>query len=139
MFDWFKPNDVLWLIPLAPLVACLWIVLVGHAVRRQYAHRPVVLALAVSFAAAVYLLTSVVPGGFGSAGEHGEHAGASHAIVTTIYQWIKVGQLDVAVTLRACDIATVHVGALPEQEPLHAVNVLLDDAVAVNVTDVPLL
>ena len=99
MFEGFKPNDVLWLIPLAPLLASLWIVLVGHAVRRQYAHRPVVLALAVSFAAAVYLLTNVVPSGFGSA--HGEHAEASHAIVTTLYQWIKVGGLDVAVTLRA--------------------------------------
>ena len=101
MFDWFKPNDVLWLIPLAPLLACVWIVLVGQVVRRQYAHRPVVLAFAVSLAAAVYLLTSVVPGGFGSVGEHGEHAEASHAIVTTIYQWIQIGQLDVAVTLRA--------------------------------------
>ena len=66
MFDWFQPNDVLWVIPAAPLLACLWIVLVGQVVRRQHAHRPVVLALAVSFAAAVYLLTTVVPGGFGS-------------------------------------------------------------------------
>ena len=101
MFDWLKPNDVLWLIPVAPLLACLWIVLVGQIVRRQQAHRPVILAFAVSFAAAVYLLTSVVPGGFGTAGEHGEHARASSAIMTTIYQWIHVGGLDVAVTLRA--------------------------------------
>ncbi len=101
MFDWLKPNDVLWLIPLAPLLACAWIVLVGQVVRRQYAHRPVVLALAVSLAAAVYLLTTVVPSGFGHAGAHGEHTEASHAVVTTIYQWISVGQLDVAVTLRA--------------------------------------
>ena len=101
MFDWFQPNDVLWVIPAAPLLACLWIVLVGHVVRRHYAHRPVVLALGVSLAAAVYLLTTVVPGGFGHAGEHGEHGSPSHAIIKTLYQWINVGQLNVEVTLRA--------------------------------------
>ena len=50
MFDWLTPSNVLWLIPAAPLLACVWIVVVGHAVRRQYAHRPVVLAIAISAA-----------------------------------------------------------------------------------------
>ncbi len=101
MFDWFQPNDVLWVIPAAPLLACLWIVLVGHVVRRQYAHRPVVLALAVSLAAAICLLIHVVPSGFGHAGEHGAHGSPSHAIIKHLYQWISVGQLNVSVTLRA--------------------------------------
>ena len=78
MFDWFKPNDVLWLIPAAPLLACLWIVVVGHVVRRQYAHRPVVLALTVSFAAALYLLLQVVPSGFAPPTEHSEHEVTEH-------------------------------------------------------------
>ena len=64
MFDWLKPNDVLWLIPAAPLVACLWIVVVGHVVRRQYAHRPVVLALAISAILSLHLLFNVVPSTF---------------------------------------------------------------------------
>ncbi len=65
MFDWLTPSTVLWLIPAAPLLACLWIVVVGHAVRRQYAHRPVVLAIAISAALSVHLLLNVVPMGFG--------------------------------------------------------------------------
>ncbi len=105
MFDWFKPNDVLWLIPAAPLTACLWIVLVGQLVRRQYAHRPVVLALAISLAASIYLVTNVVPSGFGSAG-HGEHAEVSHAVtypekIDDAYNWIKAGTLTVSFVLRA--------------------------------------
>lgn len=95
MIDWLKEN-VLWLIPAAPLAACLWIVLVGQVVRRKYAHRPLVLGLAVSWVASLYLLTVVVPQGFG----HGEHE-ASHAVVTTVYQWFKIGTIDVPVTLRA--------------------------------------
>ena len=79
MFDWLKPNDVLWMIPAAPLLACLWIVVVGHVVRRQYAHRPVVVALAISAALSFHLLLNVVPTGFVER-EHGTHAdtGAAH-------------------------------------------------------------
>lgn len=95
MAQWLNEN-VLWLIPAAPLAACLWIVLVGHVIGRKYAHLPLVLGLAVSWLASLYLLTSVVPSGFG----HGEHD-ASHSVVTTVYQWIKVGTLDIPVTLRA--------------------------------------
>ena len=94
MTDWLQQN-VLWLIPAAPLVACLWIVLVGHVVRRNYAHRPLVLGLAVSLAASLYLLTVVVPHGFGH--DHDP----SHAVLTTVYHWINVGTIDVPVTLRA--------------------------------------
>ena len=73
MFDWLKPNDVLWLIPAAPLLACLWIVVVGHVFRRQYAHRPVVVALAISAALSFHLLLNVVPTGFVER-DHGAHA-----------------------------------------------------------------
>lgn len=81
MFDWLKPTDVLWLIPAAPLLACLWIVVVGHVVRRQYAHRPVVIALAISAALSIHLLVNVVPTGFGAPvepTEHAEHHDAEH-------------------------------------------------------------
>ncbi len=95
MIEWLNDN-VLWLIPAAPLLACLWIVLVGHVTRRNYAHRPLVIGLAVSFLASLYLLTIVVPGSFG----HEEHE-ASHSVPTIIYQWIQVGTIDVPVKLRA--------------------------------------
>ena len=115
MFDWFKPNDVLWVIPAAPLLACLWIVIVGHVVRRKYAHRPVVVALAVSFAASVYLLLNVVPeheaaptasAKAAEQAEHTEHE--SHvqewkAVPKLIYDWIHIEalSLDIPVMLRA--------------------------------------
>ena len=74
MFDWLKPHDVLWLIPAAPLLACLWIVVVGHVVRRQYAHRPVILAIAFSAVLSYYLLLKVVPDHFGTPLAHDQHA-----------------------------------------------------------------
>ncbi len=95
MTNWLNEN-ILWLIPAAPLLACLWIVLVGQVIGRKYAHRPLVLGLAVSLAASLYLLTVVVPHGFG----HDEHE-SSHSVMTTVYQWIKIGTIDVPVTLRA--------------------------------------
>lgn len=110
MFDWLKPTDVLWLIPAAPLLACLWIVIVGHVIRRQYAHRPVILALAISFAASIHLLVNVVPTGFVTVqhGEHDDHAEHKAAAVptsvsTTIYEWIHIHEpnIDIPVKLRA--------------------------------------
>lgn len=79
MFDWLQQN-VIWLIPAAPLLACLWIVCVGQFLRRDLAHRPVVLALLVSVISAVYLLVAVVPQTFVEHGEHGyDDHGATHA------------------------------------------------------------
>jgi NADH-quinone oxidoreductase subunit L len=95
VIEWLNGN-VIWLIPAAPLLACLWIVLVGHVMRRNYAHRPLVMGLAVSLVASLYLLTIVVPEGFG----HEEHE-ASHSVTTFVYQWIQIGTIDVPVTLRA--------------------------------------
>ena len=51
MFSWLDHN-VLWLIPAAPLVASLWIVVAGQFLKRANAHRPVVLALFVAAASA---------------------------------------------------------------------------------------
>jgi len=82
VFDWLTPHNVLWLIPAAPLLACLWIVVVGHVVRRQYAHRPVILAIAISAALSIHLLVTVVPTGFVEPAvhaDHTEHDQAEHA------------------------------------------------------------
>ncbi|MBS0204465.1 MAG: NADH-quinone oxidoreductase subunit L [Planctomycetes bacterium] len=51
----------------------MWIVVVGHVVRRQYAHRPVVVAIAISTALSYHLLLNVVPTGFVER-DHGAHA-----------------------------------------------------------------
>ena len=91
MTNWLNEN-VVWIIPAAPLLACLWIVVVGQVIGRKYAHRPLVLGLAVSFAASLYLLTVALP--------H-ELEESHHAVIAPIYQWIKVGTIDVPVTLRA--------------------------------------
>lgn len=94
MVEWLNAN-VLWLIPAAPLLACIWIVVVGQLIRRNYAHRPLVIGMVISFLASLYLLAVVVPHGFGHDHE------PNHAISQTIYQWIQIGSMDVAVTLRA--------------------------------------
>ena len=91
MTNWLNEN-VVWIIPAAPLLACLWIVVVGQVIGRKYAHRPLVLGLAVSFAASLYLLTVALP--------H-ELEESHHAVIAPIYQWIKVGTIDVPVTLCA--------------------------------------
>lgn len=126
MFEWLH-NNALWLIPAAPLLASLWIVVVGQFCRRHNAHRPVILALAVSFLATLVLVFSIVPQTFAhhdeGEGEHAAHAAADHdrdehaeaaggklvkpdelaSSPTTrqIYQWIKVGSLNVKVGLQA--------------------------------------
>jgi NADH-quinone oxidoreductase subunit L len=99
--EWLSDN-VLWLIPAAPLAACLWIAVIGQVVRRQQAHRPVVLALAVSLAASLYLMSAIVPQTFGGHENASEnHAEAAAGTLQTVYDWIRVGGLDVGITLRA--------------------------------------
>lgn len=73
MSEWLQQN-VIWVIPAAPLLACLWIVLVGQFVRRDYAHRPLVLGLFVSVLSALYLAIAVVPATFVEHGDHNSHA-----------------------------------------------------------------
>lgn len=73
MSEWLQQN-VIWVIPAAPLLACLWIVLVGQFVRRELAHRPLVLGLFVSLLAALYLAIAVVPTTFVDHADHDSHA-----------------------------------------------------------------
>lgn len=186
MFDWLTKESVLWIVPAAPLVACLWIVVVNQFVGRQRAHRPLVVAMFISWLAAICLATTIVPEKFakgdhghgaeshgaadhdhaagpahsdhdhaapadkaaegeeksdadsvaaadsapppmssGPAGDadhaHEEHSHGdahahgvkypvgNHAVVKFVYQWMKVGKVDVAVTLRADEIGRAHV------------------------------
>ena len=162
MTDWLQHN-VIWIIPAAPLLACLWITFVGQFARRELAHRPLVLGLFISLLSALYLLVAVVPQTFVEHGaahgdEHAahatadhpaeEHASADHAakpaegaaaeapaaenavalaateahtdghatdvshavprsVTYTVYEWFKVGSLDVPVKLRADAISAV--------------------------------
>jgi NADH-quinone oxidoreductase subunit L len=77
VLEWLQAGNVLWVIPAAPLVATLWIVLVGQFARREYAHRPVIAALFVSFIAAALLMFSILPETFP---EHGSgHGGDGHS------------------------------------------------------------
>jgi len=100
VIEWLHDN-ALWLIPAAPLAACLWIVLIKQVVGRATAHRPVVLALAISLACSLYLLTVLVPETFThhDASEH--QVEAASGTLRTVYEWIHVGRVDVGITLRA--------------------------------------
>uniref|UniRef100_A0A7C2K1A9 NADH-quinone oxidoreductase subunit L n=1 Tax=Schlesneria paludicola TaxID=360056 RepID=A0A7C2K1A9_9PLAN len=126
MFDWLNDN-VIWLIPAAPLLACLWIVVAGQFFRRDKAHRPVVLALTVSCLAALYLMFAVVPKTFDvkaeassaaqlaaamgpaeTADEHGLAPGPVGGAVTfVVYDWIRVGMMQIPVVLRADAMAAL--------------------------------
>ena len=92
MLQWLTDNAI-WLIPAAPLAAAVWVGTVGQFVRRDAAHRPVVLALVVSMLAALYLWVAVVPQTFPAESEHeGEHhAAAATAVKYRVYEWIDVG------------------------------------------------
>jgi NADH-quinone oxidoreductase subunit L len=91
------PDDVqklvLWLIPLAPLVAAVATALLGPKLFRQRSHLPCWFGLAVSAVASFVLLTSLVPEGFA------EHGGSP--AVASGYQFLNVGGMNVRVDLRA--------------------------------------
>jgi NADH-quinone oxidoreductase subunit L len=115
VLDWLNDN-VIWLIPAAPLLACLWIVVAGQFFRRELAHRPVVFALAVSALAALYLLVAVVPQTF-EAVVHDEHTALADddheeahalphgpvggAVTFEVYEWFRVGMMQIPILLRA--------------------------------------
>ncbi|HUQ72134.1 MAG TPA: NADH-quinone oxidoreductase subunit L [Planctomycetaceae bacterium] len=119
MLDFLNEN-VLWIIPAAPLLACLWIVVAGQFFRRDLAHRPVVVALTVSCLAAYYLLFAVVPKTFDPAlyateeeavAAHDEHAAVpgppGGAVKFVVYEWFRVGMLNIPVQLRADAMAAL--------------------------------
>ncbi len=103
MVSWLNDN-VLWLIPAAPLLACLWIVVAGQFLRREKAHQPVVLGLIISWLCALYLLFSVVPSTFEHTAEHADehaaevkdvhheerHAAKGGAVTYYVYDWFSV-------------------------------------------------
>ena len=84
---------VLWLIPIAPLMAAIVTALFGPRVLRQRSHLPCWLGLAVATACSFVLLFSIVPAGFSEDG--------SAPAIATGYQWIEVGGVDVRVDVRA--------------------------------------
>uniref|UniRef100_A0A7C2NYZ3 NADH-quinone oxidoreductase subunit L n=1 Tax=Schlesneria paludicola TaxID=360056 RepID=A0A7C2NYZ3_9PLAN len=108
MFEWLNDNAI-WLIPAAPLAAAVWVGTAGQFVRRNQAHRPVILALIVSLLAALYLWGAVLPQQFSS---HDEHAEAGHedrvsptGVVTyEVYRWIQVGVRKASVYADAHDL-----------------------------------
>ena len=134
MFDWLTKESVLWIVPAAPLLACLWIVVVGQFCGRASAHRPVITALFISWLAAVCLLTTIVPEGFVAHTDHAvahssetsssstaDEAADSHAhdhatsigvtrdqaTLKVVYPWIQVGRIDIPITLRADAMAAL--------------------------------
>ncbi len=86
-------HFVMWLIPLAPLVAAIVTALLGPGGMREKSHLPCWFGLAVAMVCAYVLLLSIVPTGFSSEG--------STAIVAPGYQWLDVGGLNVKLDLRA--------------------------------------
>ncbi len=129
MVSWLNEN-VLWLIPAAPLLACLWIVVAGQFIRREKAHQPVVLGLIIAWLCALYLLFSVVPSTFEHAGEHAaeahdDHAADSHAAVGGavkyfIYDWFHVGDGGVQPTSMSDDLARADAGGISARVELRA-------------------
>src|SRR4051812_19737972 len=84
---------VLWLIPVAPLVAAVVTALFGPAVLRQRSHLPCWFGLAVSMVCALVVLFSVLPGGF-------KETGSTPAIASG-YQWIDAGGFSIRTDIRA--------------------------------------
>jgi NADH-quinone oxidoreductase subunit L len=82
---------ILWLIPGAPLAAMIVTALVGPKLLRERSHWPCWLAIAVSAACSLILLTQLVPQGFGN------HAPA----IAAGYEWINIGGLNIHVDLQA--------------------------------------
>lgn len=87
-------HTVLWLIPLAPLVAAIFIALLGPKFLREKSHLPCILGLLVSFFSSLFLLFNLVPQGFG---EHGHDIAA----LATGYDFLSFGQLTARLDLRA--------------------------------------
>ena len=84
----------LWLIPAAPLAACLLTAALGPRLLRGQSHWPCVLGLLVSFGCSVPVLLAM----------------PDHQMVETVYPWIKVGGLNVDVALRADSLTAMMLG-----------------------------
>jgi NADH-quinone oxidoreductase subunit L len=84
---------LLWLIPVAPLVAAVVTALFGNAVLRHRSHLPCWFGLAVATVCAYLVLFSVLPAGF-------KETGSTPAIASG-YQWIDVGGFSIRTDIRA--------------------------------------
>ena len=86
----------LWLIPAAPLAACVLIALTGVRWLRQRSHWPCILAVAVSLAASLAVLFVAVP-----TTPYDLDQGHYPAVVSAQYEWIRIGDLNVSIRLTA--------------------------------------
>ncbi|MCC6492404.1 MAG: NADH-quinone oxidoreductase subunit L [Pirellulales bacterium] len=91
---------VLWLIPAAPLAAAVVISLLGPKLLRERSHWPCWLALAVSTACALVLLTNIMPQSF-------EGGDSATGVVAVGYPWISIGEMQVRIDLRADAMSTL--------------------------------
>src|SRR6478752_8188610 len=86
-------HIVLWLIPVAPLVAAVVTAAFGPAVLRHRSHLPCWFGLALAMVCALVLLFSILPAGF-------QEAGSAPAIASG-YQWIDAGGFNIRTDIRA--------------------------------------
>src|SRR6266480_424053 len=86
-------HVVLWLIPVAPLVAAVLTAIFGPKILRRRSHLPCWFGLAVASVCAFVVLFFIVPGGFSPQG--------NSPAVASGYQWMDVGGIDVRVDIRA--------------------------------------
>ncbi|WP_437187158.1 NADH-quinone oxidoreductase subunit L [Planctomicrobium sp. SH668] len=91
---------ILWLIPVAPLLAALVTAFLGPKILRASSHLPCWIALAVSFVCSVILLTSIVPAA-AKADSHFTN------VIASGYQWLEVGSMSVRIDLRADQMAAI--------------------------------
>src|SRR5690348_9929823 len=86
-------HIVLWLIPVAPLIAAVVTAFFGPKVLKEYSHLPCWFGLVVAMVCAWIVCFSLVPAGF-------EEPGSAPAIATG-YQWIDAGGFNVRTDIRA--------------------------------------
>lgn len=89
-------QAILWLIPTAPLLACILIALTGVRSLRERSHWPCILGIAIALAASLTLLLHIIP-------SLPVRLGAAHhpAVVSVGYEWIRVGALEISIRLTA--------------------------------------
>src|SRR5436190_2041194 len=86
-------HIVLWLIPVAPVVAAVVTALFGPKLLKQQSHLPCWFGLAVAMVCAYVVLFSLVPSGFKDAG--------SVPAIASGYQWIDAGGFSIRSDIRA--------------------------------------
>ncbi len=86
----------LWSIPVAPLAACVLIALTGVRWLRERSHYPCILALVVSLGSSLGVLAFAIP----QTPYEMDHP-YYPAVVSAGYEWIRIGGLDVSITLTA--------------------------------------